>query len=221
MLKLLKITQIVHDKSVYPRDQMDWMTAHKYAEAMRAGAKFPPILVTPFRKRFVVLDGWHRLSAQKKIKEEYIQAEIIKIQRSRWFEIALERNVAHGRNLSQKERAQAIIKLEELGYPKITIANLVKIPIDKLEAFVINRLVTTPAGGKIIIKAPLKNLAGVVIENKEEFETEQRIISSQSQSILLKEVIRLLKNNWINIKDEEIKEHLRDIYRLLKRRFRN
>jgi len=43
--QLLKIDELIFDEERYPRIKVGWLTAYQYAQAIRAGSIFPPILV--------------------------------------------------------------------------------------------------------------------------------------------------------------------------------
>jgi predicted transcriptional regulator len=70
----LKLNQIEKDDDIYPRQQISRKTIESYANAIWAGAKFPPIEVQRIRivdkdfkmmveEKIVCLDGWHRIEA--------------------------------------------------------------------------------------------------------------------------------------------------------------
>jgi len=65
--RLSPIRGLVLDKGLYPRRSMDQKLVVTYAEAIRHGAKFPPITVGTVGGKHVVIDGWHRLHAYKKL----------------------------------------------------------------------------------------------------------------------------------------------------------
>ena len=43
--KIIPIKDIFFDETIYPRQSTWWATSYKYSEEMKAGAKFPPIIV--------------------------------------------------------------------------------------------------------------------------------------------------------------------------------
>ena len=64
----MKISEIVWDPAIYPRAKWNTNTIKSYADAMLAGANFPPIIVEQDTMR--LLDGKHRLEARKLIVEQ-------------------------------------------------------------------------------------------------------------------------------------------------------
>jgi len=75
---VLAISELKLDKRLYPRIKIGWLTAYQYAQAMRAGSVFPPIMVGEYQGEKYVVDGWHRVEAKKdaegKIRPGYHQA---------------------------------------------------------------------------------------------------------------------------------------------------
>jgi hypothetical protein len=59
-LKLIPLADLTFDKRFYPRVNTDWVTITRYANAQKAGAKFPPITACKWNGKWVVIDGWHR-----------------------------------------------------------------------------------------------------------------------------------------------------------------
>lgn len=74
--ELVKIVDLVFDSELYPRMKVAWFTAYSYAQAMRSGKEFPPIIVGVLKGKRYVVDGWHRVEARKLLKEEYIQGMV-------------------------------------------------------------------------------------------------------------------------------------------------
>jgi len=60
----MTVNDVVFDSSIYPRQKWSTQTIERYADAMRAGAEFPPIIVEEGTNR--LLDGKHRWEAYKK-----------------------------------------------------------------------------------------------------------------------------------------------------------
>jgi len=63
------IQDVVFDPKVYPRKKWNTSTIDRYADALMAGAEFPPIVLQS--ETNVLLDGKHRLEAHKKRVEAY------------------------------------------------------------------------------------------------------------------------------------------------------
>lgn len=223
MLSLVKVKDIVHNDKCYPRLNKDWLTAYKYAEAMKSGADFPPITVT-LRKRIVgkgkylLIDGWHRLEASKKNKETHIQADVLdSMTNDQVYIEAVKRNVAHGRILTVQERANIIVRLQDMKLEMGEISRIVCIPADKLEPFVVKRVTHTVTGEFIALKAPLKHMAGIDVESS--VKDEQDIFSARAQISYLNELIRIIENGWLNLANGDVKRATKKLYGLLQQQF--
>lgn len=70
----LALDAIVYDSSIYPRAKHSVSTIDRYAEAMRAGDEFPPMIIEHETHR--LLDGKHRLEAYRKIERKSAPVEI-------------------------------------------------------------------------------------------------------------------------------------------------
>lgn len=211
--KILKIKQIKLDDKLYPRFKWNYFTKAKYYNALKSGAVFPPIIVAKLGFKYILVDGQHRLEAYKDVGETHIECEVLTgLTREQIFEEAVKRNVIHGRQFSTQEVVRIVATLKNFGYNKIKISQLVCIPAKQLKQFVADRITgITDTDEKVPLKAPLKNLAGIDLEEK----PNQSIFSNTSQVQLLDSVISLLKNEWIDLNSGLVRGKLKTIYRLL------
>lgn len=67
------IASVVVDLDIYPRKEWSQATIRRYADAMDAGAEFPPIVLERGTRR--LLDGMHRLKAAESLELSSIVAE--------------------------------------------------------------------------------------------------------------------------------------------------
>lgn len=67
------IASVVVDLDIYPRKEWSQATIRRYADAMDAGAEFPPIVLERGTRR--LLDGMHRLKAAESLELATIVAE--------------------------------------------------------------------------------------------------------------------------------------------------
>src|SRR5579862_7793192 len=103
----LRLDVIRRDGATQPRACMDFETAYEYGDDMRAGAKFPPVIVFYDGKDYWLADGFHRYEAAFSIEQEDIQAEVHQgtVEDARWYSLGV--NKGHGirRTNADKERA--------------------------------------------------------------------------------------------------------------------
>ena len=72
-IQQLEISQIVAHADIQPRVQIHQETVNEYAEEMRQGAKFPPVVVfrSDGRDSYWLADGFHRFAACDQLLEEF------------------------------------------------------------------------------------------------------------------------------------------------------
>lgn len=66
---LVNLSEMVFDNSIYPREKWNSKTIEVYADAVKAGSKFPPIVLEKGTNR--LLDGIHRWKAYLRYREMY------------------------------------------------------------------------------------------------------------------------------------------------------
>ena len=134
--KILGIEEIIFDESFYPRVQYNWMDVMNYQYAMKTGAKFPDVTVAKLNDKYYLVDGKHRIEAYKKLGEEFVTCEIIKItDKKEILEQSIKRNVKHGRSLQSSDKEKIIKRLTELNFETEKISELLNIPLKNIETF--------------------------------------------------------------------------------------
>lgn len=68
----IKLTDVVFDSSIYPREKWNSGTVNTYIDALKGDAKFPPIILEKDTNR--IIDGVHRWKAYQKYLIEYTEA---------------------------------------------------------------------------------------------------------------------------------------------------
>jgi len=111
-LKLVNLNEIKIDQGIYPREETDWDKVEMYAEAMRNGEEFPPIL-TASDPEDLLVDGNHRYNAAKMFGAESCWSEEWDIPKPYIKLIAQAANTEAGKidtPLTGKEKKRAIIQ---------------------------------------------------------------------------------------------------------------
>ena len=191
-MKLLPISSIEFDRGIYPRENPLWGTICRYADEMRAGAKFPPITVGFIKGKYVLVDGKHRLEAHKTNKETHISTQVIYgMNKNQLFVEAVRLNVINGQPLSQFDKVKIIQKLEDMHYEKAEISQIVQVSMDTMEQFVARRITVTSAGKPIFLKSALRHMA---VSQTPIEEGQQDSISVRSELSLVKQMIQIFEN---------------------------
>lgn len=212
--KTIPLAQVYFSEDLYPRSQPSWQTAYVYSQNMRNGSKFPPIVLALYKGKKYLVDGKHRYEAHKLLKKNLIKAEIYTgWDKRKIYEEAIIRNMTHGQVLSPYEKRKIALKLRSMRYSNKEISKLVNVPLDKLQRFIGQRLVSSTTGETIvdtIVKSALKHKAGGQYSQEEVaiMESMQGQISAHSQIYLLNQVEELLRNNLIDLDDELVYESL-------------
>lgn len=95
----IRVSDVVFREDLYPRISGSAETVQKYAEDLDV---LPPIEVNQHNE---LIDGWHRWTAHRKVGAETIKAIVIETKNEAEFlELAIERNAAHGLQLSQSDK---------------------------------------------------------------------------------------------------------------------
>lgn len=116
MSEQLAISQIRRDGGTQPRLGLHTETVMEYAEAMRAGAVFPDVVVFYDGKEYWLADGFHRVAAVLACDHQLINADVRQGQRRDAVLYSVGANSDHGlrRNNADKRRAvETLLRDEE------------------------------------------------------------------------------------------------------------
>ena len=106
----LLVKQIEECSRIQVRQRNDAAVVNDYAEAMIAGADFPPIVVFQEQgtERYIVSDGHHRLMAARQAQIPAIDVKLIEGDEPDALEHALGANHHHGLRLNKADRERAV-----------------------------------------------------------------------------------------------------------------
>src|SRR5579872_887678 len=108
---VMKIKEIVVDAGTQTRFALNPEIVAEYAEAMKRGDKFPPVIV--FGN--ILADGFHRVAAAKQAGLKDIAADVRKGTKTDALKFALKANVDHGARLTNADKRHKVeIALREL-----------------------------------------------------------------------------------------------------------
>jgi hypothetical protein len=103
----------IQTKGMQVRARLCEETVKEYAEAMAAGAKFPPVIVFHDGTNYWLADGFHRLEAWKRNNVNSIKAEVKEGNRIEALKFAFGANSSHGMRMSNEDKRQAILMCYE------------------------------------------------------------------------------------------------------------
>jgi len=103
----LPISQIRLDGGTQPRTALDFDAVEDYAEAVGAGAKFPPVVVYHDGEHYWLADGFHRLKAAFAAGFDTIACELRQgtLEDARWHSFSANKTNGLRRTNEDKQRA--------------------------------------------------------------------------------------------------------------------
>lgn len=108
---LLKLSGIILDKAIQPRSHIHDAVVAKYAEAMRQGNQFPPIIIYYDEGKYWLADGFHRFLAKQANDEQTIIAEVRTGSRREAKLFAVGANLDFGFQRSNTDKRRAVERL--------------------------------------------------------------------------------------------------------------
>jgi ParB-like chromosome segregation protein Spo0J len=107
--KTLGIDEIFKDDSIYPREKIDEKRIEFFSDLMKEGTFFPNIKIVKDKSgKFILLDGFHRYSALKKLEHHEIPCDLIDADPSMWRLLSVRFNFDSSQPLKFGEIKKAI-----------------------------------------------------------------------------------------------------------------
>ena len=193
--RIFSLSELTLPEDIYTRARGSpwWANVHVYTEEMKAGAQFPPILVGQIDDQLIVVDGYHRYLATKKLGIEYIPGTLKKYNSMADLLVdAVAANNHHGIRYTPQDKAHIADILQKHGLDPQRISELIRIPVEKLNKFTA-RNIMGPMGQKTL-KGPLMRLVrqGKITE-AEAYEVVQGRFSTMTIDDVIVQLINYLE----------------------------
>lgn len=108
-----------------------------YGLSMERGDVFPPIIVTPTAKGYLVIDGNHRVAGTQLAKKDEIDAYVItNVTTPQRMLLTFDANTRHGYRTTTNERIQQALALVANGVTTKAAAEALNLPTDRLVSIV-------------------------------------------------------------------------------------
>lgn len=107
-VKTLKVGQVKADRELQARTEVNQECAEEYAEAMKEGHVFPPVVVFYDGKTYWLADGFHRLAAAIRAGLDGIQCEVRLGGRRDALLHACGANATHGQPRTNDDKRRAV-----------------------------------------------------------------------------------------------------------------
>lgn len=103
----IKIAELKKD-GLQTRVALDERTVADYADAMREGAEFPPVMVFEESGKMWLADGFHRVEAATRAGQAYIDATVTSGKFIDALRYALKCNTRHGKRVTNEDKQNAM-----------------------------------------------------------------------------------------------------------------
>jgi ParB-like chromosome segregation protein Spo0J len=113
---LIAISEIRQEGSTQSRAAIDPATLQDYADAMRAGATFPPVTMFHDGEAYWLADGFHRVRAAFAAALKTIEADVRQGARRDAVLHSVSANAQHGLRRTNDDKRRAVLTL--LGDPE-------------------------------------------------------------------------------------------------------
>ena len=198
------LSELVKDYTVYPRKDVFWQNVESLAEALRAGATLPPIIVC--RKTMRIVDGFHRHDAYTKVNGGNNIEVPVEFRDyaddSEFFLDAIRLNSGHGQKLSTFDIVRSTKRAEELGITRDVVADVAGWTLDRLEKSLVSR--TTAEGDAV--KRTNEHLAGKTLTEKQA--AYNQYAGGMRQSFYIAQVNALIESESIDYENEDVVKEL-------------
>jgi hypothetical protein len=108
---MFNIELISIDKGTQSRVAISQETVDDYARQMEDGAKFPPVIVFHDGVEYYLADGFHRYFANRKLKNDGIDVDIVKGTLREAILYSLKANKAHGLRPTNEDKRKSVISM--------------------------------------------------------------------------------------------------------------
>lgn len=214
MVKKIKISKVVFDYKLYPRQRLNSYHVDEIVEALKAGVHMPPIIVE--KSSYRVVDGWHRIEAFRRLwgKDAQIDAELKEYaSEAEVFQDSIRLNASHGQALSAMDEAHCLAKAQDFKLEQAVVATLLNITTERAEELVSNRLAIS-ADGPIVLKGSTAFMAGRRLTQEQV--DYNRKAGGLHPTFYINQVASMIESDSVNWEDERVVNGLKKLSELLK-----
>lgn len=190
----VKRERITFDPAVYPRFREHTQVSQRYAEAMVAGATFPPIEVD---QNYRLIDGKHRLGAYDILGAPSIVVNRVSVKDdAMFFKLALHANATHGAQFTKIDYANMVLRGRELGMSSDQIAEIVHVTPGFLNTVTKDWFALTAGGTSVPLKRTIAHMGGKVLT--EEQVDVNRKLGGQQPGFYVNQVRMLIETGLVD-----------------------
>lgn len=208
-----KIAELVLDFDVYPRVSIDSQHATYMAQAYRAGATFPPVVIDAKSKR--ITDGFHRVKFYGIEEGPDFEIECIERHYASDKDMLIDSmrmNASHGRNLTKYDRSKCKLMAKKFRISMNDLAKTLGMRPGELKALAEGRVAVCD-GIKVPIKRTIEHLAGTSITS-DQLEANKKL-SGMNQAFYARQIITLIESDMLDMEDAELMGVLKTLHGML------
>lgn len=213
----MKVSELLLDYELYPRERIEPFNVTQMLEALRAGRELPPVVID--RKSQRVVDGFHRVRAYQKLYglDAEIPVELKDYKDdAQMFADAVRLNANHGRQLSTYDRARCIAKAESLKLEPAVISSILNMTLERITDMKAERFATYKMEPRVL-KRTTAHLAGRELTDDEaEYNVKA---GGMHQTFYINQVIAMLEADTVNWENQKVGNALKKLYDLLDKAF--
>lgn len=146
----IMISSINFDEDTQIREHIQEQIVTEYAELMKQGNEFPPVILFRDNETFFIGDGWHRIRASQKNGYSHFLAQVYDGGKPAAIRYSLKSNITHGLRLTNADKRKKVkVALQE--YPTLStneIANICGVS-ESLARSIRDRFVKNEPGKRI------------------------------------------------------------------------
>ncbi len=210
--KTMKVSELVEDFSIYPRNCVFDGHVYDLAECVRAGAAMPAIVADAKTKRIV--DGFHRRRGVIRVHGDEAEIEVMLVEYENDAAMVVDaviRNSQHGRRLTTADIARCAALAKNFKISRDVLADALHITRDRLKEISAERMATGKSG-PVILRRPMAHLAGTKLSKKQEEVYEH--VGGQTAIYYANRLINLIESKSLP-EDDKLIVRLRVLQELL------
>ena len=207
----VSISKLVLDYNLYPRTQVDAYKVNEICEAMRANITMPPIIVE--KKTMRVVDGFHRITAVRKLYGPNAKIEIILKEYASEVAVfceAMSTNSSHGRGLDKYDKLHSAQIAVTLGMSRDSIACALNLTRQTLDGLLDERVSLEGEP----LKLTMRHFSGKSM-TEEQIAFNRGPAGGMAPLFYVNQIVGLLETNSINWDNERLVARLKYLVELL------
>jgi len=210
-LAQLRLSELVLDWDLYPRQNVDSQHVGNLCDAIRGGASLPPIIVDAKSKR--VIDGFHRYRAFRREfdGDPVIGVELREYASDREMLLdAIRLNASHGRALTKQDKTRCLLLAKKYRVAVKMVAQALCMRPSDIKALAEGRVASSKSGRPVPLKRGLDHLAGATLTD-EQIDVLPKL-SGMPATFHARQLILLIETGMLNTSDADTMEVLRELY---------